>query len=293
MAGVLEQDVLYNPMAQALDVQAKAGVSGQVGSLAASHLSVPRAQDASLSTVSVATKSMALNGDLSVQNNQARADGFLAQAVQADLVKQAVQPDRVGAQALTAQQTGLLVMQQQAAALAGPRNTESDVDKSRLTTESPLLLDAASKAARQSIASLVSISYPLNHQKWNEAMGKRLVFMANQNIQMAQISLNPEKMGPIQLRLHMDREQMVSVSMSAHHATTREALEAAIPRLKEMLAEAGIDFDQVNVQEDAVFDQARDSSSVNAEKAGAGGGEVLDNEQVVAQQSDNLIDFYA
>lgn len=145
---------------------------------------------------------------------------------------------------------------------------------------------------------LASISYPLRHPQWSQSVGKRIVFMANQQMQQAQISLNPDKLGPIQLRLQLDRDQMVTVSMTAQHGATREALEAAIPRLKEMLEEAGIRFDDVKVEDEETFEQAgqgQADESGRMKSAGASSAEDEDGIQALSskKQTDNMIDFYA
>lgn len=151
---------------------------------------------------------------------------------------------------------------------------------------------------KSSAPALASISYPLRHPQWAQSVGKRIVFMANQQMQQAQISLNPDKLGPIQLRLQLDRDQMVTVSMTAQHGATREALEAAIPRLKEMLEEAGISFDDVKVEDEEAFeksnqDQSRESEKMNVAGASSAKGEGDVEPTSSKKQTDNMIDFYA
>lgn len=210
-----------------------------------------------------------LSGELSpnVQHNQAmQLQSFVQQAVRQ-----------------------LQVGEQQAVLRESERKT--DLTKEVLLPPTP---DQSARSDRPaSVANLASINYPLNHAKWNEALGKRIVFMANQQMQQAQISLNPEKLGPIQLRLYVDRDQMVSVSMSAQLGTTKEALEAAIPRLKEMLSEAGIVFSEVNVEDDAVFDDSREQQSAHDNANSSDDSEATEETVNKTLQSDNLIDFYA
>ena len=151
------------------------------------------------------------------------------------------------------------------------------------------------------LPSLASIHYPMRHPQWAQAVGKRVVFMANNQLQQAQISLSPEKLGPIQIRLQVDRDQMISVSMTAQHGTTREALEQAIPRLKEMLEEAGIDFDSVNVDEESVFEQAANQQQDSKNGRGSNAPGLVDgneaNESKPSEtrilETDNMVDYYA
>ncbi|UQB41684.1 flagellar hook-length control protein FliK [Thiomicrospira microaerophila] len=181
---------------------------------------------------------------------------------------------------------------------------EQVIDQQRSIRESDIKLDlsrdawsstseAQPKAERSATGpALASVQYPINHEKWAQAIGKRILFMANQQMQQAQISLNPEKLGPIQLRLQLDRDQLLSVSMTAQHALTREALEAAIPRLREMLSEAGIAFEDIKVSEEGLFGEGKAEQDSNNQRHLGANEEIKDEELKPELQSDNLIDFY-
>ncbi|MBE0493847.1 MAG: flagellar hook-length control protein FliK, partial [Thiomicrospira sp.] len=176
----------------------------------------------------------------------------------------------------------------------------SDIKYKTADGEGELELLAAQPAGaerKSNAPALASIAYPLRHPQWAQSVGKRIVFMANQQMQQAQISLNPDKLGPIQLRLQLDRDQMVTVSMTAQHGATREALDAAIPRLKEMLEQAGIRFDEVKVEDEEVFEQGNQSQNAASDKVKA---EALNTSEddgkdtpSSTKQTDNMIDFYA
>ena len=230
---------------------------------------------------------------LPLQNTIAMADGFIAQALQSEAIRGGVSAQTLNLASTAQTLLQHSVIQQHTAQAQTARALEEGENTRAQTTEATLLTDTSVKGAKTTAPSLASISYPLNHQKWNEALGKRMIFMANQSIQLAQISLNPEKLGPIQLRLQLDRDQMMTVSMSANHATTREALEAAIPRLKEMLTEAGVIFDQIDVQEESVFDQPKERNTGSASTHQAGDDLVEQDLMTTQLDSDNLIDFYA
>lgn len=143
---------------------------------------------------------------------------------------------------------------------------------------------------------LQTINVPVKSPQWGQSVAHRINFMANNQIQQAQISLNPEKLGPIQIKLHVDRDQQVHVSMTAQHGTTREAIEAAMPRLREMLEQSGLDLASVDVSDQPQFtqDQTSDKSNNATAKGGQGpDSEVLDEEVITTMASDNLVDYYA
>ena len=145
---------------------------------------------------------------------------------------------------------------------------------------------------------LQSINTPVRHPQWGQALGQRVVVMANQKIQEAKITLNPEKLGPVQIKLHMDKDQQVHVSMLAQHGTTREAMQDAIPKLKEMLEQAGIAFGSMDVGDQRDFDQAKEESASEKSALKASSPSALDDEKedktvLVQTKNNNLVDYYA
>jgi flagellar hook-length control protein FliK len=73
--------------------------------------------------------------------------------------------------------------------------------------------------------------------------------MAKNDIQSAELHLNPADLGPIEITLTLggDDKTQATVQFSAAHAATREAIETALPRLREMLQENGITLGQAGV----------------------------------------------
>lgn len=93
------------------------------------------------------------------------------------------------------------------------------------------------------------IDTPLSDSRWHDDFGQKIVWLAKQDTSSAQISINPPNLGPIDVSLKLGSEQATAV-FSSPHADVREALEAALPRLREMFAGAGIQLGdaQVNAQ---------------------------------------------
>ena len=94
---------------------------------------------------------------------------------------------------------------------------------------------------------------------WDRGLGEKVVWMAGQQIQVAQLHLNPPELGPLQITLTVNNDQ-ASAQFVSHNASVREAIEAAMPRLREMLAEGGITLGNANVSADAFRDQTQQDS---------------------------------
>ena len=90
------------------------------------------------------------------------------------------------------------------------------------------------------------ISSPIHSEKWPTQFGEKLVWLAKNEVQTAQISINPPQLGPIQINLTLNGDQATAVFASPH-AEVRHAIEDAMPQLKEMLSSAGINLGQSDV----------------------------------------------
>jgi flagellar hook-length control protein FliK len=91
-----------------------------------------------------------------------------------------------------------------------------------------------------------AIAAPMGEQGWSQAMGDRIMWMLGKGMQAASIRINPPHLGPVQVQLSVQNDQ-ASVNMVAQHGVVKEALEAALPRLREMLAESNLQLVNVDV----------------------------------------------
>jgi hypothetical protein len=78
-------------------------------------------------------------------------------------------------------------------------------------------------------------------------LGERLMFMSQNGVQSAQLKLHPAHLGPLDVRIQIE-DDVAHVWFGAQHGQTREALEAALPRLREMFAEQGIQLAHADVE---------------------------------------------
>lgn len=81
---------------------------------------------------------------------------------------------------------------------------------------------------------------------WNQALGQKITLMVGATQQTATLSLNPPDLGPLQVVLNINKDSADATFIAAQ-PEVRQALEAALPRLREMMNEAGIQLGQANV----------------------------------------------
>ncbi|MDR0777729.1 MAG: flagellar hook-length control protein FliK [Azonexus sp.] len=91
-----------------------------------------------------------------------------------------------------------------------------------------------------------SVAAPLHSPVWPQQFSDRIVWLARNEQQTAQLNINPPQLGPVQVTLKLNGDQ-ANIVFASPHADVRQAIENAMPQLKEMLSSAGINLGQANV----------------------------------------------
>ncbi|SNT83394.1 flagellar hook-length control protein FliK [Stenotrophomonas sp. CC120222-04] len=86
----------------------------------------------------------------------------------------------------------------------------------------------------------------LGDDGFDQAIGARLGWLADQKIGHAHIRLSPDDMGPVDVRLQLNGDK-VHASFSSPHVEVRQALESSLPRLRELLGEQGFQLAHADV----------------------------------------------
>lgn len=90
------------------------------------------------------------------------------------------------------------------------------------------------------------VARPVGSSGWAEEIGNHVVWLANRSESRAELVLTPPQMGRVEISLTVKGDQAVASFVSSN-PVVREALEAALPRLREVLADAGIQLGQTQV----------------------------------------------
>ncbi len=99
-----------------------------------------------------------------------------------------------------------------------------------------------------------AMTRPFNHPQWQNEFSERIVWMHNKSIPVAELRLNPQHLGPISIRIDVNQDQ-ATIGFIAQQASVREAIEAAIPRLREMLNSQQLNLAEVNVSQQESSEQ--------------------------------------
>lgn len=90
------------------------------------------------------------------------------------------------------------------------------------------------------------VNTPVATRGWAEDVGQKLTWISTRDSGRAELVLNPPQMGRVEVSINLQGDQASAV-FSAANPIAREALQDALPRLREVFAQAGIQLGQANV----------------------------------------------
>ncbi|MHB0989941.1 MAG: flagellar hook-length control protein FliK [Burkholderiales bacterium] len=140
------------------------------------------------------------------------------------------------------------------------QQTKDTVPPLPVASMMPLLANPATMATIAQTSSLPATSGlapSVGTAAWNQALGEKVVWMSGASgEQTASLSLNPPDLGPLQIVLNVNNNQ-ANATFIAAQPEVRLAIEAALPKLHEMMNNAGIQLGQTNVRSDTSSQQDR------------------------------------
>ena len=239
------------------------------------------------------------------QVQQGREPGIDLSAIVADAAKEAaVSTDVIASMTARvdnqASQFLNLMTQTQASAQQAFASMMGQTDT--VIQENSQLRAEASKSQQQfeGFDKAVNIHKPEGQQQLNE----KIRWMVNARNTMAEIRLDPPEMGSMQVRVNVAGDA-ASVSFVVQSQQAKEALADAMPKLRDMLSEQGIELGDAQVRKDnsSGNENGQQLAENNGSRNGAGnrgeneGLEDIDEtriiEQSVTRAAKGGIDFYA
>ena len=153
----------------------------------------------------------------------------------------------------------------------------------------------AHAAAAADAPAVVRVDTPVGGRGWDAEVGQKIVLLANRQESRAELTLTPPQLGRVEVSITVNGDQTSAAFVSASPAA-REALEQALPRLREILAEAGITLGQASVNAESPRQDGNGTSGERRAEDGSGRGAGTANAAAPAQwlrRSEGLIDTFA
>ena len=137
---------------------------------------------------------------------------------------------------------------------------------------------------------------PLNlgQNAWESNLGSRLQMLVGQNVQTAEIRLDPPELGALDIKIKVSND-VANINITSPHAHVREALESTVPRLREMFEQSGLSLGDVNVGQESFAQQQNSTEREVANSSTISDSDFGDEPVIVTRKivSDSLLDTYA
>jgi flagellar hook-length control protein FliK len=108
----------------------------------------------------------------------------------------------------------------------------------------------------------MTINTPVSQDKWADEFTQKITWLASSNKdQTAELHLNPPQLGPLDVVIKVSGDQATALFTSPH-AAVRDAIEQAMPKLRDMLADNGIMLGNATVSDQAPRDQGQPNAQL-------------------------------
>jgi flagellar hook-length control protein FliK len=119
----------------------------------------------------------------------------------------------------------------------------------------PLHLPAPEPMAPSRPTAVLEVPASVHGREFADALAQQIVWMADKDAQVAELRINPPELGPVEVRLEISGDE-ATVQFASAHAEVRNALDGAIARLRESMAQAGISLGEASVSAESFREQA-------------------------------------
>lgn len=96
-----------------------------------------------------------------------------------------------------------------------------------------------------------------------EGLSERIMIMRSKNMQIAEIKLDPQELGTVEVRIKVVND-VTSIQFHSPNTGVREALESQIARLREMMDSAGLSLGDVGVSDQSLSESYQQDESFHA-----------------------------
>ncbi len=124
--------------------------------------------------------------------------------------------------------------------------TKADLSSITSTSQSPASQGGATQTNPLPATRLPAMPMSPGEPGWTETLSERVGMSAGLSSQKAQLQLKPPELGSVDIKVQMEGDR-AHISFTAASATARDALETALPRLRELLTGQGLNLGNVDI----------------------------------------------
>jgi flagellar hook-length control protein FliK len=158
--------------------------------------------------------------------------------------------------------------------------------------------DSISVQSAKTAFNIQAETISINRKDFVDAVKDKVLVMINQKIRQLEIRLDPPELGSMHVKLNLQNEQ-AAVNFVVQNQQAKEALEQNMDKLKDMLAQTGVDVGDANIeQRNQQADEGDDAAQAHHEKHGVDGQDADVEELTLSaanlyKASASGVDYYA
>jgi len=173
---------------------------------------------------------------------------------------------------------------------AGPAQDAGDLATLRGALATPVLVASTSNSAAPHS---LNISANVTSPTFSQELGQQVSWLGGQEVKQAQIRLNPQELGPLDVKVSVEHGR-VDVVFAAQHPATVAAVQQSLQQLNQMLGGQGLSLGQATVGQHTAQQQF-DHSQRHASPAQANDVEPIDTavSPLSAPLAFGLVDAFA
>lgn len=170
---------------------------------------------------------------------------------------------------------------------AAPANTDRPQDKNTFSdlmkNAAPVPAAAVNTHAHNAVPVVREVGTPVSSPQWSNDVGNQVSWMVSQRESRADLVLNPPQLGRIEVSISLNGDQ-ATASFISPNADVRDALQGSLPRLREILADAGVFLGQADIGA-----ESSQQFSSGAEKGTKSGGDSISSPNSTLLGSSSLL----
>ena len=134
---------------------------------------------------------------------------------------------------------------------------------------------------------------------WDGALAQKVTWMSNQQMQVAQLQLNPPDLGPMEVTLTVGTgpDGETRIEFTSPHLAVREALQSALPQLREMMEGSGITLGSTTVSAESFQQQSQsgrqDNPSARSSDNLSQNSSEMAARSITTRSHDGMVDIFA
>jgi flagellar hook-length control protein FliK len=134
---------------------------------------------------------------------------------------------------------------------------------------------------------------------WDGALAQKVTWMSNQQMQVAQLQLNPPDLGPMEVTLTVGTgpDAETRIEFTSPHLAVREALQSALPQLREMMENSGISLGSATVSAESFQQQSQsgreDNPSARSSDNLSQNNPEMAARSITTRSHDGMVDIFA